>query len=573
MAAAANGRFSRMAGRVSASLSRRLPWFVLAAVLAVSFVILMHAGRDTTFYLDDWPVILNRRDWSWFNLLRPHVDHLQFFPLLVQKVMFETVGLHEYWVYRALLAVLNIAVGVLLFVYARRRVGPWPAIGLTACVVLMAPSWFNLLYAFQINFVGGMLGGLAALLLLERGTRRADIVACVCLTVAIGCNGVALPFMVAIGIEILLRPDRWRRIWVPVVPAVLYLIWRAEYGHYANTQVRWQTVQEVPRWLLDGADDAAAATVGMLPEYGPALVLALVVLVAVVLSKPGRLTPRFAGVLSLPIVYFALTGIGRANEVTTQPDENRFLYAGGLMMALLAVEAAQYLRWSRGITVAVTAVLVWGAALNANAVENGGNDFRGKSLPGKYGTTALDIAGHLAPPHFNQADPTQGGEYLLVNGPYRAAVADYGSTPGYTRSELLAEDDQGRRRGVDDALLRVHAMRVAPVPRPTVGTTPPEAVEGGENAVVKDGCLRYTPDERSNAVVVAIPVTGIVVRGGDEPVDVRVRRFSLLWTEAPLGTVAPGEAGLVRPAGPDNAPEPFAAEVKSPAPFEVCVAV
>ncbi|HEX8205754.1 MAG TPA: hypothetical protein VF587_06830 [Solirubrobacteraceae bacterium] len=555
-------------------LERRLPWIVLAAVMALSFVLLMHAGRDTTFYLDDWPVILNRREWSWFNLLRPHVDHLQIFPLAVLKLMFETVGLHDYWVYRALLAVLDILVGVLLFLYGRKRIGPWPSIALAACLVLMAPSWFNLLYAFQINFVGGMAGGLAALLLLERGTRRSDVAACVCLTIAIGCNGVALPFMAAVGIEILLRGDRWRRIWVPAIPGALYLIWRAAYGHYANTDVRWQTAQEVPRWLLDGADDSAAAMVGMLAEYGPALVLGLIVLVVIVLATPGRLTPRFAGVLSLPIVYFGLTGIGRANEITTQPDENRFLYAGGLMLALVGIEAAQHLRWDRRLTIAVTAVLVWGAALNANAVENGGNDFRGKSLPGKYGTTALDIAGTLAPPHFNQADPTQGGEYLLVAGPYLQAVADYGSSPGYTREELLAEPDQGRRRGVDDALLRVHGMRVAPVaPTGRVGRTPPKVTEAVDHtAEAGPGCVTFTPDERISGVVVELPLPGLVVRGGDEPAEVRVRRFSRLFGDAPLGTVEPGAAGLVRPAGPDKAPEPFTVEVRSGAPVDICAA-
>jgi hypothetical protein len=543
--------------------------------MALSFVLLMHAGRDTTFYLDDWPVILNRRDWSWFNLLRPHVDHLQFFPMLVLKGMFEVVGLHDYWVYRALLAVLNILTGVLLFLYARKRIGPWPSIALAACLVLMAPSWFNLLYAFQINFVGGMAAGLGALLMLDRRTRRADIAACVLLVVAIGCNGVALPFMAGIGVEILLREDRWRRIWIPLVPAALFLVWRLVYGEYLNTQTKWQTAQEVPRWFMDGVDDATAAIVGFPAEYGSALTLGLLALVVVSLSRPGRFDPRFAAVITMPLVFFALTGIGRANEVTTQPDENRFLYASGLLIALLAIEAVRHLRPSPRVMVAVTIVLAWGAALNGNYVDTGGNEFRGKSLPGKYGATALDIAGQYVPPDFNQADPTQGGPYLLVAGPYREAVADYGSTPGYTREELLAEPDGGRRRGVDDALLRVHQMRVAPVaPDAPVGDAAPKVVEAVDNTTPADpGCVTFTPDEGSRGVVIELPLAGLVVRAGDEPAEVRVRRYSHLWNEQPFGTVEANAAGLLRPAGPDKAPEPFQVEVSSAVPVDICTGV
>src|SRR3712207_3395008 len=134
--------------------------------------------------------------------------------------------MHEYWVYRLQLALLNIGTGVLLFVYGRKRIGPWPSIGLAACLVLMAPSWFNLLYAFQVNFVGAMAAGLGALLLLDRGDRRGDAWACALLVVAAGSNGVGLPFVAAAGVEVLMRPDRRQRIWIPAVPTVLYGVWR-----------------------------------------------------------------------------------------------------------------------------------------------------------------------------------------------------------------------------------------------------------------------------------------------------------------------------------------------------------
>ncbi|HEX8204761.1 MAG TPA: hypothetical protein VF587_01755, partial [Solirubrobacteraceae bacterium] len=88
------------------ALRRWSPWAVLVAGFGLAAVLLMWAGRDTTFFYDDWPVIQERFDWNAYNLLRPHNEHLQVFPMVLYKLLFETVGLHAHWVYRLALVAL-----------------------------------------------------------------------------------------------------------------------------------------------------------------------------------------------------------------------------------------------------------------------------------------------------------------------------------------------------------------------------------------------------------------------------------------------------------------------------------
>ncbi len=548
--------------------SPRLPWIVLAAVMAGAAAATMHAGRGTTFFYDDWPVILERRDWTLDTLLRPHVDHLQVFPTLAYKLMLETIGMQAHWAYRALLAALNILTGVLLFMYARKRVSPWIALGLAACLVLMADSWYNLLYSFQINFVGAMAAGVGMLLALDRRDRLGDVLASALLLISIGCNSVALPFAVVALVEVLWRADRWKRIWIPGVPLVLYGIWRLAYGDQMSTETRWLNVESVPSWIMDGLDESTGAILGAAPEYSATLAVLLVGFVAYVATRPGRFTPRLAALIAMPLVFWILSALSRANQ-GIQADENRYLYASGLMLALVLVEAARHHPLSRRVAGALAGLLLFGAAASAKDLEGSGERLRMFSITGKDAATAYDIAGTLAPYDLGNADPTQP---FLKAGPYREAVGDYGPSPGFTREELLRQDPP-RKLGVDESLTRVHQIGVDTVAEDTpVGTPAPKILggEGGHTAAADRGCLRYEPVQEGAFFVVELPWTGVLVRAGDAPAEVRLHRFSTLWPEAALGEVAAGGAARVEPAGRDTAPEPFAAQVKSTAPFDVC---
>ncbi|MDQ3741401.1 MAG: hypothetical protein M3389_10725 [Actinomycetota bacterium] len=552
---------------------RPLPWLLLGVVMAASAVLLMYAGRETTFFYDDWPYVLDRGAWSLDTFLEPHNEHLQAVSVLIYKVLFETVGLHDYGVYRFALVVLDLLCGVLLFVYARGRVGTWPALGLAACLVVMAASWYNLVYAFQVNFVGAMAAGLGALLCFDRGGRRWDALGSALLCVSIASSSVGFPFLIGAVVEVLWRPDRWRRLWVAGVPVVLYGLWMVAYGDGGSA--RASNLDAVPDYVVDGYDDSVAAITGLTVEFGVVVAFALVVLVTRELLAFPRVDARLAAVVVMPLSFWALTALGRA-DMGVEADANRYLYASGLFVALAAVEALRHYALSGRLAVIVGVLLGFGFLHNASGVEQGGDILRTWSGSGKDAATALDIAGpSLVPPWYADADPTQG---FIEARRYFAAVRRYGSSPGFTLEELAGASEE-RRAGTDDKLLRVLQFGVGSVKpgHPTSAEAPEVAAsEGGAVSAAGRGCLRFVPapgvEEGGSWVEVVSPAdgSGTFVRARSAPVELRLRRFASGFPEAAKQTIVPGSSGgWVLPR--DRAASiPWRAQLRGTAPFLVC---
>jgi hypothetical protein len=202
---------------------RDLPaaWGVLALLSLVAFVLIYRKGLGTTFYYDEWNFVMNRRAWDLDTLLRAHNEHFSLVPVLIFKVLFATVGLDSYGVYRALLLVAHLTVVVLLFVYARRRVGEWLALVVAVPVLFLGAAWNDLLVPFQLGFVIPVACGIGALLALDRRDLVGDILACVLLVVGVASSSVGIAFAAAVLVETLFRSDRWRALWIAGIPIVL----------------------------------------------------------------------------------------------------------------------------------------------------------------------------------------------------------------------------------------------------------------------------------------------------------------------------------------------------------------
>lgn len=553
-------------GARSARGVREAPWLpsvVLAIVLAGCFVLLMWAGRDLTIAFDEWSYLLDRQRWRPYALLAPHADHLHFLPALVYKVLFETAGLHDHWPYRFVLVALNVGTGVLLYLYARPRIGAWPAVALTVCLVAMSASWYTLVFAFQMSHVAACAAGVATLLALDRGSRRGDALASALLCVAVACSTVGVVFLAGALVEVLLRPDRRRRAWIVLVPLVLYALWRIVYA--VDAGVATGNVHAIPGFVLDGFDDAAAAIAGTSVAFGVVVASLLVALVVRRLVDPARTTPRLAGLIVMPLTLWTLLALGRA-DLGVQADENRYLYASGLMLALLAVEAARGHRLSRRAVTAVTVLLGFGALSNVLGVAGAGDKFRDNATGGREMATALDLAGHLNAAGF--AVEMQGRRVDARR--YLAATAKYGSTPGYTLGELPSAPIEAQMR-VDQSLLQVHQAQVEVLPEAAAPGAEPPAVdrEDAGTATPEGGCLRFEPAAAEGALEVTLPPAGLVVRDGEAEVQASLRRFAAEYGPDPYGRVPGGAAARIELAA-DRAPQPWHARLASGAPFTVC---
>ena len=174
--------------------------------------------------------------------------------------------------------------------------------------MLLGPAWQDLLWPFQIGFLGSVAGGLAALALLDRDMRRSDVSACACLVSSVACSGVGLPFLAGVVVELAWRRRSWTRLWVPALPLGLFIVWYETIGKSSALSV---SLVPAARSMASATATTVGAVVGAGTTVGTILSLALGVLVVVaVVRSPGR-AARLAMAVTGLFTFWVLTLLAR----------------------------------------------------------------------------------------------------------------------------------------------------------------------------------------------------------------------------------------------------------------------
>jgi hypothetical protein len=342
--------------------------------------VLLAAGHDIGFIKDDWEFVTRRLGWGPDTLLRPHGGHPSLVPVLAYKVTLELFGMGHPEVLRLALTLLDLACGALLFTYAKPRIGHWPALFAAAALMLLGQAFWDIVWQFQIGFLGSLATGTGALVALERERPR---LACMLIVLAIASSSLGLPFAVGIGIDSLLRR---RRLWVPFVPLVGYAIWALLYG---EAQVEWAMARTIPRKLWTGLEASTSAITGMPRMFGPALAIGLLGAVVLAFRRGDR--ARLTGLAAMPVVFWILEALARPG---LQPDTARYIYPAALWIGLLAAEALRGYA-PRGVALAgISIVLAAGVANNASHLPENADRLRVLS---KTTDSALTRARALGP--------------------------------------------------------------------------------------------------------------------------------------------------------------------------------
>ena len=443
--------------------------FLAAAVTTV--VWLMILGRGLTFFIDEWDFVnAVATTGYWHNVLKPHNGQPSMVPFTVYWALMHTVGLRRYWPYQLVLVLLDVLCGWLLFVLLRRKVHPAAAAAASALLMLLGSAWQDLLWPFQIGFLGSVAGGLAALFLLDRHTRRSDIGACACLLVSVGCSGIGLPFLAGVGVELLWRRRDWRRLWVPVLPLAFFVVWYATIGRQSTPSISLTT-------MLRTMVSATTATVGVLGGRGTAFgtILSCILaglVVVVLLRSPGR-AARLAMTVTGLFTFWALTLLARGASLTT--SQSRYLYPAAVFILLAIGELSSLIsnlvslhsldtspHWIGRIAVAAAVVIVAYAGLaiwlNAPVLTNARNLLARASSQVRVELGAVVLAGSPLPAHFQ---PDRRYVPQVTVGPFLRAVAAYGS-PADSKHDILAAG-QTLRSKADMVLLRGRPFKIAPV--------------------------------------------------------------------------------------------------------------
>jgi len=315
--------------------------YVIIAAVAGCLAILW-LSRTFNFYFDEWEYILTSPDWTWTTYLQPHNVHPAMLHRLIYTALLSTVGMRSYVPYMAVLLALHAANVILLFEIIRRRTGDLAGISAAAFLLVLGAGWENLLWAFQIMFVGSVACGLGMLLVLVSRRPRMWL-ATFLLLASLMLSGIGLFFLIAAAVWLGLTPGRRQDlVWLAPV-AILLAAWYLTYGRSGATGSLAGNLQALPLYVVWGLAASVAGLVGQ-TLYGPALLV--LALVAIAFTWLRRRPDGFAiGIAVALLAFYTVIGLNRAQIGYQQSGAGRYVYEGAIFWLLLLADAARDLPW------------------------------------------------------------------------------------------------------------------------------------------------------------------------------------------------------------------------------------
>ena len=542
------------------------PWprVVLLAGMVATAAVLLYVGRGLTFFFDEWDFLLGRRTGGLESLLAPHNEHFSLVPVIAYKVLGSIVGLEHYIAYRASVIALHGLAALLVFRLVRARLGAWEGVIAAGFLLGLGAAWEDLLWPFQIGFLGSVAAALGAMRLLDRGTRGADVGAALAVGIALASSSLGIPIVIGVAVELAARDRRdWRRPLIVLgVPVALYGLWYLGYGRSA---LQGENAADTPGWVTDAASAAVGAVLGQ--EIGPGRVLAAVAAALLLYGVARRrvaLTPRLLGLGATGLAFWTFTALARADQ--TAPDTSRYLYLGAVALILFAAEALRGVRrpaWSLALA---GAVVVAAAALNSDDLRDGGRQLRTISNVVAAELGAVQLARPDVPADYR---PDVARAPQITAGPYLAAIGATRSSPADPPGELPSAGGEARA-AADRVLQELGQVNVAPRAGGERGPAAP-VLEGSAGGRVRAaaGCVRLRPSGAQGTLELALPAGGLDVSSPRGPVEIRVRRFFEGFINAPVGRLPRGERATVT-ARRDASPAGWHVQLLAGGPVSVC---
>ena len=504
--------FARLSGWVGDHGTSNLVFAVLAVL---AFAVLLYLGRGLTFFGDEWEFIVGRQDLTIWNLFRPHNEHWSTFPVLVYRALFGLFGLHSYLPYLATLLVVHVTAVAGLFVLVRRAAGPLVALGGAALMLFLGSAHEDLLWAFQIGFLGSVAAGLWALVVIQASVdRRALIATSLLLFVAVASSGIGLFFLVAVGTLALFDPSRRRALLPVAAVSVGYLAWFVAFGRTgldpSHPPLSWAAIQGIPTTVITGGDRAIGGLLGVAIPANLALVVLLTGAIAWGLirgqSVPHLAVAAVAGLIA-GFVVIALARDQLFSSATVAASAPRYVYpsAAFLLLALAAFlgEAARRsVSWRQGLAVA----LVVGFCLigNLSALRQGIRDRQGFAVQLRAAITWVEA--HPDSPLVRaNVRPTK----FTIDAGVADILALASRAGSVTRDDLFPSVvTPPSPAAVDRALFDMVAtdLHVRPTSDPVVAPTPPQVTDSHDVTTTPDGgCLSVRSTGPAPRLSIAAP--------------------------------------------------------------------
>ena len=528
----------------------------LVAAMVGAILLNLWLGRDTTFSVDEASFFSTTPDLGVQGALEPYNGHLILVPRLAYDALLHLSG-PDYLYFRLLAIGAVLLTAALFFAFARRRVGALAALALTLPLLFFGTDYQHVITGNGFTILFTQAAGIGALLALDREDPKGDALACVLLLVAVATYSEGLPFVVGAAVLILLGPDRRRRAWVFLIPAVLYaawLLWAHDRSGGAEDSVTLSNLLLFPNWAFNSLATSAASLLGLNyaafgTGWGPPL--AILALAALGLRLWQGSIPRFLWATLAVAGALWLIGAAATAPPARVPDSPRYLYPSSIAILLVAVEAARGVRIQRRGMMILYVIAAISLATNIALLRDGSKTLRMQADVARADFTAIELdRGRLGPNL-----PTIGfglggvlrttGEGDVATG-YLAAVRQFGS-PAFSLPELRAQDESTRDEA-DAALADANGISLRP-------TGPPA------------GRCVSTGKQIGQGFSFQLPEGGAVLRSSGIAAPLLLRRFGSSFT-VQAGELTPG-VWMALPVPRDSAPDPWYAST-SATPLQIC---
>jgi hypothetical protein len=308
-------------------------------LLLFALVLLVWAGRGQHFFYDEWAFVGRKLDALPFpdRYLLPHNEHWSLLPALAYRTLAAIVGVGSYWPYLGLLLLLHLGVTHVLWrLMLVTGSKPIVATALAAVFSVLGAAAEDLVWAFQIGFVGSTLLGVTAVYLAVTGSaswRKTAVLAGLALA-SLATSGVGLAYLIVVPVVL-----SWRRRRYAVaafsVPLLMYLTWYAIYV----PSLTHPPAASATAPVIVGAFIALGLVAALTGYFGfamsdPAafLVVGVPVLAGLTLACRTWVANRtLAGRTSVAmyagaVAFFAITGIARGGLGLGMAAASRYVY-------------------------------------------------------------------------------------------------------------------------------------------------------------------------------------------------------------------------------------------------------
>jgi hypothetical protein len=573
-------RGSEVLARLELGLKRldldRIAIPVMGLAVLASGLLLYHLTRGSSFWGDDWLWITTRRTNTVATFLSPYNGHLSVLPIVIYRLMFDAFGIDSYSPYRLLVIVFSLIIGLLTFEFARPRVGPFLAMLVAALVLFEGPGWQDTMWTFQIGWELALGLGMAALIMLDRRTTSADILACAFTFLSICSTSFGVAFAIGIAVDVAFTRRRWRDAWIPTIPLVLYLIWAL---HYHPSGILWSAVTAIPENLVQALSGGLAGILGLsgvsaLDSTGTMLtfgtpLLVLLAVISVRCAAVRRFGARAAALLVVLTVFSALTTLGRIFET---PLVSRYIYPDCVLMALYGVQLARGVRPPRAVQLGLAVLACLAVASNIGVLRSAGAYLRQTGANTNADVAALELGRGTIPSDYVATHLPDYPFVAMTAGSYFAAENALG-TPADSIAEL-ADASAGAQATADAELIGEKAVLLSPgVSRaPTGGAAPAIVTSSGGSAAHAASCVRFTPSAAlppgtTSSIEIALAPGAVRLTTGPGPVTVSAQRFGAAGPV--LGTIGPERSAIVF-VRRDAAPELWKLTLTGGVPVRAC---